>query len=156
MPKSVVREFDPSTLYSLPEGVFFPAELIKCTQEYVEKAKTPFHKWEWTFRITDGEMAGIELNTSTEPEVTDAVDAYFLPLARPLVEALLGRKLDLYEEVDTDDLIMLPCMISARHDEPRERRTGDGYWYNCSLAEIYPYGQAPTSQGRDTYDAPPY
>lgn len=156
MPKATVREG--SDLYPLPEQTVFDAQLLSCTQETVTftyrngpNAGQPgsFDKWEWTFVITTpGEYNNIEIKGSTEPKITDANENDgFLALARVYVEALLGRPIQLGEEIDTDDLLGLPCKLTARHEEPRPRKKGDGYWYNVAVDEVYPAGGAPAAAG---------
>lgn len=141
-------------LYPLPEQTVFDAALLSCTEEHIPftykngpKAGTPgtFAKWEWTFIVTSPqqEFNEIEVKGSTEPRITDATDSDFLPLARPYVEALLGRALQVGEDVDTDDLLGLPCKITVRHEKPRPRKQGDGFWYNVSIDEIFPAAGTP-------------
>jgi len=149
MPRSTVHEDDP---YPLPENIPFPVQLTDCQEDrvnYTKKDGKPgyFDKWNWTFTITDGEYAGTELTLGTEPKVTTATDAAFLPLARPVVEALLGRPLDFGEEVDTDLLIGGKALATAKHLPPRARKQGDGFWFNVEVDEIFPpYGTNVTGQ----------
>lgn len=145
--KSTVKEGD--DLYPLPEGQTFDGQLIKCEQVDVpftykkgDKAGTQgsFQKWEWTLVVMGpSEFESIEVRGSTEPKITDAADSDFLPLARPYVEAFLARPINLGEEIDTDDLIGLWCKFSVRHQEPRARKQGDGFWYNVEVDEVFPY-----------------
>ena len=158
MPKSTVVEDDP---YPIPLDTLVPLELIKCEQVTVtprDTSKRSFAKWEWTFRVYDGEYAGQEIRASSEPKVTNASDAAFLPLARPIVEALLGRSLELGEEVDTDLLIGLKAQGSVKHLEPTPRKNGDGFWFNIELAEIFPAyptnGTAPAQAPADSWGQP--
>lgn len=147
MPKSQVTEFDPNDLYPAPEDVALPVELIGCKQVTVEfKYKQgkragetgSFLKWEWEFRVYDGPYAGVNFRGTTEPKITNATETDFLPPALPIVEALLGRSLQVGEEIDTDDLISLKAQASVKHLEPRARKNGDGFWYNVELNEIFP------------------
>jgi hypothetical protein len=141
MPKASVTEDSP---YPIPADVVLNADLTACEQvaiEYTKKDGSPatFVKWEWTFRVTDGEYAGFEVRGNTEPKVTNATEASgSLSLALPYVEALLGRSIGLGEDVDTDDLIGLPVKLTVRHLEPRPRKNGDGFWFNVEVDEIYP------------------
>lgn len=163
MPRSTVAE---ATLYPLPEQVVFDATLLACEEVSVpfiyksgKHAGEPgeFQKWEWTFLITSDnrEYDGVEAKGSTEPKITDANENDgFLSLARPWVEALKGRELEVGEDVDTDDLLALPCKLTVRHDAPRARKTGDGFWYNVSVDEVFsadstqtPRAPAPAAEG---------
>ena len=63
-----------------------------------------------------------------------------LQLARPWAEALLGREMELGEEVDTDDLIGLQGQGTVKHLEPRAKRDGEGFWFNVELDELFPVG----------------
>jgi hypothetical protein len=171
MPKSTVQEDDP---YPLPENVPFPVELVDCQEDVVNFTKKDgspgsFRKWNWTFNVYDGEFLGTEIKAGTEPKVTTATDAAFLPLARPIVEALLGRPLEFGEDVDTDLLIGAKALATVKHLEPRPRKTGDGFWFNVEVDEIFPpYGNNVTGGGGTvandstgaaapgTYAEPPY
>lgn len=158
MPKSTVEEDSP---YPIPENVLLPLQLQSCeavTVNYTNKKGDPasFHKWEWTFLVGDGEYAGLTIRGNTEPKVTNASEASFQPLARPLVEALLGRSLELGEEVDTDLLVGLKCQGTVKHLEPRARKNGDGFWFNVEVDEVFPaYGDNVTA-GAVAADAPPF
>ena len=156
MPKSTVEQFDPSQLYPIPENVPVPVVLQACEQENVtftyrqgKKAgqEGGFLKWKWTFLVDSGKYAGVQFDGSTEPKVTDSTQQEFLPLARPLVEALLGRPLQIGEEVDTDLLVGLHAVATVRHQDPRPRKNGDGFWYNVELNEIFPATGAYAPQG---------
>lgn len=171
MPKSTVQE--DSGPYPLPKDEVFQAVLTACeavTIPYKIKQgpnagkDSSFSKWEWTFLITGpAEYANVEIKLGTEPKITDASEAAFLPLARPVVEALLGRSLELYEEVDTDMLLGLACQVTAKHLEPRPRKNGDGHWFNVEVDEVFPAhavaqaAQAPAQAPQaPSYDEPPF
>ena len=161
MPKSVVAEDSP---YPIPTDTLVPAELVGCESVVVEYTKKDgsagsFPKWEWTFRVNDGEYAGVEVRGSTEPKVTSASEAAFLPLARPYVEALLARAIQVGEEIDTDDLIGLPCQLTVRHQDPRPRKNGEGFWFNVEVEEVFPYGamtQTPRNTKPDAWSTAPH
>lgn len=180
MPRSTVVEDDP---YPLPKDTLFPVRLISCESVAVPFTKktgadagkaSSFTKWEWVFEVEDGDFVGTQFKASTEPKVTTATESAFLPLARPVVEALLGRPLEMGEDVDTDLLVGGHAMATVRHLEPKARKNGDGFWFNVELDEIFaPYGQNVTGAssqplsgnviqpsgdpwGQPTYDAPPF
>jgi hypothetical protein len=177
MPKSTVG--DAPDLYPLPEGQTFDGQLVKCEEVEVpftyrkgDKAgqKGSFKKWEWTLVVTTGEFMNIEVRGSTEPRITDATDSEFQPLAKPDVEAFLARSIGIGEEIDTDELIGLWCKFSVRHQEPRARKGGDGFWYNVEVDEVFPYhatngaaaaqpaleGTVVGAAGVPAYDEPPF
>ena len=158
MPRATAQEVTEADFYPLPEGPLFTAQLISCVEDPVNftykkgpKAGQPggFMKWKWTFVIVEGEHLGTELTGSSEPKITSAVDADFLPLARPYVEGLLGRPIEIGEEIDTDDLVGLTCQVSVRHLPKRPRKDGDGYWYNVEIAEVF---HPPTGVGEESQD----
>lgn len=166
MPKSQVTEFDPNDLYPAPEDVALPIELVSCKAVTVEFTyrqgkrageKGSFLKWEWEFRVVDGAYAGVNFRGSTEPKITNATETDFLPPALPIVEALLGRSLQVGEEIDTDDLVGLKAQASVRHQKPSPRKNGDGFWYNVELNEIFPAeassanGASPVPAGADPW-----
>lgn len=144
MPKSAVVE---ATNYPIPEGEIVPVFLVSVEEisfPYIVKSgksagqQRTFTKWEWTFKISDGEYAGLEVRANTEPSVTNAdTPGGSLKLARPFVEALLGRELALGEDVDTDDLLGLPGQATISHAEPRAKKDGNGYWFNVEVDELF-------------------
>lgn len=145
MPKSTVQADSP---YPIPEDTLVPVTLVsvqevdvKFTYKQGPKAGTAssFAKWEWNLIVSDGEFANVEIRGSSEPKITNAsVASGILPLALPYVEAFLGRGLELGEEVDTDHLVGLSAQITVKHQEPRPRRDGDGFWFNVEVEEIFP------------------
>lgn len=147
MPKAAVTE---ATNYPIPEGEIVPVFLVSVEEfsaPYTVKtgknagAQRVFEKWEWTFKISDGEYAGLELKGSTEPKVTNGdTPSGSLNLARPFVEALLGRELGLGEPVDTDELLGLPAQATVKHLEPRAKKDGNGYWFNVEVDELFQAG----------------
>ena len=150
MPRATVG--DAPDLYPLPEQTVFDGQLLSCEQinvpfTYKQGPKTgqkgSFDKWEWVFAVTTPGYDDLEVKLSTEPRITDASETDgFLSLARPAVEALLGRPIAVGEEVDTDDLLALPCKFTVRHEPPRARKQGDGFWYNVAVDEVFAAGDA--------------
>jgi hypothetical protein len=65
----------------------------------------------WTFAVDDGSAEGVEM--------TAASSTRFGPKskARLWAEALLGRKLETGEQLDTDQLLPRDCIIVVRRDE---------------------------------------
>lgn len=145
MPKSVVAEESP---YPIPLDTLVPlklesVELVKIdyTVKSGRNAGKPavFVKWEWTFGVTDGEYAGLTIRGNSEPKITSQDEpSGSLHLARPWVEALLGRPIELGEEIDTDDLIGLPAVGTVEHLPPRPKKDGSGNWFNVGVDELFP------------------
>jgi hypothetical protein len=155
MPRSTVT--DAPDLYPLPEQTVFDGQLLSCEQVDVpftykrgDKAgqQGHFSKWEWTFAVTTPGYDDLEVKIGTEPRITDASESDFLPLAKPVVEALLGRAIAVGEEVDTDDLLALPCRFTVRHEPPRARKQGDGFWYNVAVDEVFAAGDTNAASSR--------
>lgn len=143
--------------YPIPEDTLVPVRLdavnyIEVPFVYKKGAKMGqegvIQKWEWEFIAHDGEYAGLSLRGNSEPRITSADESSgFLKLARPWVEALLGRPLELGEEVDTDDLIGLRGQGTAHHVEPRPKKDGEGFWFNVELDELFPSAMGPGTPG---------
>lgn len=145
MPKATAREEDP---YIIPEGVPLNLELQSVeyfSTPYTDKKGNPrtFEKWNWTFQIVGGEYSGLTVKGASEPKVTNLTEPTgSLALAKPWIEALLGREIALGEEVDTDDYIGLTAVGTVKHLEPRAKKEGDGFWYNVELDELFPLNPA--------------
>jgi hypothetical protein len=170
--KSTVIE---ASNYPIPEDTLIPLKLESVTQmeiPFIYKSGTRigqsgmFIKWEWEFAIPESEYAGLTVRGNTEPRFTSNDQASGnLSLARPFAEALLGRPMELGEEVDTDDLIGLPVQGTVRHLDPRPKKDGEGFWFNVEVEELFPAGMGkasnvakedPWQAGTTTYDKPPF
>jgi hypothetical protein len=159
MPKSTVKEEDP---YPIPLDTLVPLRLesvefvsIDYTVKSGPNAGKPgkFNKWEWTFGVYDGEYTGLTVRGNSEPRITSLEERTgSLHLARPWVEALLGRELALGEEIDTDDLIGLAGVGTVEHLPPRPKKDGGGSWFNVALDELFPAG----SMGQAVPSADPW
>lgn len=127
--------------YRLPDNTYFPAVLESVsvrTVSYTSKRdgkEQSFDKWEWEFKITDGDYAGMVAYGETEDRLTTREDNK----VRYWAEALRGVPFELGEGLDTDDLIGLPCTITVEHGEPREKRDG-GMFYPCPVHQVWPEG----------------
>lgn len=145
MPKATKVEEDE---YRLPSDTLFPAVLDRVsirTIEYTLKKdrgtkkageKDSFDKWVWEFRITDGAYKGDTAYGETEDRLTNREDN----LVRQWGETLLGREIELGEEFDTDNVLGLPCQVTVRHEEPRQKKDGTGFFYGCPVDEVFPNG----------------
>lgn len=148
MPKATVRE---ESEYPLPDQTVFPARLDKVTEKTITFTYKPTHaavtsgrakagdegsftKWQWEFAITDGDYAGMTAYGDTPGKLTNRED----DVVRQWSETLLGRELQIGEELDTDLLIGLPCSVTVRHEAPVPRRDGTGNFYPCPVDEVFP------------------
>lgn len=136
--------------YPIPEDTLVPLKLESVTEEHIEfvykqgpKEGTNglFIKWEWTFVCHEGEYAGLNVRGNSEPRFTsEDTPSGNLALARPWAEALLGRVMQLGESIDTDDLIGLSVQATVKHLPPRQKKDGEGFWFNVELDECFPAG----------------
>lgn len=156
MPTSTMRE---DSLYPLPENQLFPAELIAVTVrtiKFVHKKgdkvgmEDSFDLWVWEFRITGGDFEGLKAKGETESELTTLTEARGRSKpVRPWAETLLGRTMEVGEELNTDDLLALPCQITVVHEEPRAKADG-GFFYSCPVDDVLPASR------RSNRDNPPF
>ena len=167
--KSAVTE---GSNYPVPMDTLVPLKLESVTHveipfTYKKGAKMgqagTFVKWEWEFIIPEGEFTGLNVRGNSEPRFTSQDQSSGdLALARPWAEALLGRELELGEEIDTDDLIGLTGQGTVRHLDPRPKKEGDGFWFNVELEELFPASMgnhaaaAKDPWASATTGAPPY
>lgn len=142
MPKAKMKE---ETEYALPEGVPFPAVLSSVTVKTIEyfkkdqygnktSEKASFDKWIWEFKITDGDYAGMRAWGETEDQLTTREDNKVRQWSTTLLNI---EDFEVGQDLDTDTLIGLPCLITVRHDEPRQKRDG-GFFYGCPVDDVFP------------------
>ena len=146
MPKATMKE---EAEYRLPEDTLFPAvldEVAVRTIEYTLKKdrgtkkageKDSFDKWVWKFRITDGPFKDDIAYGESEDRLTNREDN----VVRQWAETLLGREIEIGEEFDTDSILGLPCQVTVKHEEPREKKDG-GMFYGCPVDEVFPVSGA--------------
>jgi hypothetical protein len=70
--------------------------------------KKPWLKW--TFEVYDGSPEGIVMTAASSTALGPKAKA------RPWVEALLGRRLEPGEEIDTDTLAPRDCQVVVKND----------------------------------------
>lgn len=154
MPKATKRE---ASEYRLPAGEYFPAILTAVNEKKIDFTykqgpragqKGVWVKWEWIFEITDGEYQGVPAYGDTDSEITTREDC----IPRQWGETLLGRELEIGEDFDTDLVLQMPCLITVRHDEPRQKRDGTNF-YPCPVDEVFPVAGA--TQQDDPWAAGP-
>lgn len=132
---------------------FSPDEYYPCELESVEEVShdytnkktgkpAVFTKWEWKYKIVDGDHEGLTLYGDTPAEYTNDEN----DKVRAWAETLMGRELDLGEDLDTDLIIGLPCLVSVRNDEARQKKDGT-YFYPCPVDEVLPRTTGPSSGG---------
>lgn len=151
MPKSIMEE---ESLYKLPEDTFFPAELIAVVEKEFpftykkgENAGQPgiFRKWEWEFKITEGEFAGLHAWGETEPKLTNHPDNK----VRQWGEVLRDAPFKIGEGIDTDLLLALTCTITVSHEAVTR---GDGStMYKTPVKDVLPAGLAAEMNGEPPF-----
>ncbi len=146
MPKAQKVE---RTEYKFPDDEYYPCVLDSVTEKEVtffkkDKAtgqktneQDSFLKWVWKFEITGGPFMGDNLYAETSAEYSTREDNKI----RQFAEALLGREQEVGEEIDTDLMVGLPCIVTVRHDEPRPKADGTNF-YPCAVDEVFPKGGA--------------
>lgn len=151
MPKATLTE---ESEYKLPEDTMFPAVLHEVNVKTIKYKKDgkdkSFDKWEWTFKIIEGDFAGLHAYGETEDRLTTHPDNK----VRQWAETLRGMPFEFGEGLDTDDLLGLPCVVTVRHEEPREKKDG-GFFYGCPVQDVFPEGADGGSFGT-AGEAPPY
>ncbi len=142
MPKATLRV---ESEYKYPDDITYPCRLVDVqVKEFPFFKKDPvtgartteqdiFRKWEWTFEVTAGPYLGDTLRGDTEPELTTRDDNRL----RQWAEALLSREIEVGEDFDTDMIVGLPCVVTVRHDPPREKRDGSTF-YPCVVDDVMP------------------
>lgn len=149
MPGATVRE---ESEYRLPNDVIFTGRLdgvkeksIKFTYKDTHAAvkngrkkageEGQIDKWVWQFTIlNEGEFYGKDVELETEPGITMRTD----DMCRLAFQALLGRDVELGEDLHTDQVTGLQCRFDILHEPGRERSDGKGTFYGVSIANIYP------------------
>lgn len=152
--------------YPVPEDTLVPVILGSVQQIEVpftyKKGKRMgqsgvFTKWEWAFTVKEGEYAGLTLQGNSEPRFTsNDQPGGMLSLAKPWAEALLGREMELGEEIDTDDLIGLAAVATVRHLDPRPKKDGQGFWFNIEIDELFPAGMGERSRAATSVAKDPW
>jgi hypothetical protein len=129
--------------WKLPEEFPMPAELSKVEEKsFPYKIKSGpnkgddavFVKWEWEFKIIDGEYAGLRAWGETEPKLTNHPDNK----VRQWAETLRGAEFDMGEGLDTDDLIGLPCVITVAHLKEEKKNAPGEFYYKTPVADVFP------------------
>jgi hypothetical protein len=136
MPKDTMSHEDE---WKLPKDVPLPAELTAVSVReipYVKDGeKKTFTKWEWEFKITEGEYAGLRAWGDTDPRLTNHPDNK----VRQWAETLRGREFEMGEGLDTDDLLGLPCTIVVDNTIHTKKATGEKS-YICPVVDVLPSG----------------
>lgn len=162
MPKARVEE---GSEYFFEEGTF-QARMILCKEEHVDfiyksthKAvlkgtakvgeKSSFDKWNWTWELLEGPQRGQTITVDTDP----GVSLKGTSLARELYTALLGRDVELDEDIDTDKVEGLRAQIVLTHVEPEPRRDGTGFYYNTRVTDAF---SMKPGEDAPSYDDPPF
>jgi hypothetical protein len=142
MPSATLRV---ETEYKYPDDITYPCKLVDViAKEYPffrkdangvrTNEQDTFRKWEWLFEVTAGDYLGETLRGDTEPELTTRDDNKL----RQWAEALLSREMEVGEDFDTDTIIGLPCVVTIKHEPPREKKDGSGFFYPCVVDDVMP------------------
>lgn len=140
MPKGTMEHEDE---WKLPKEVPLPAELVSVKEEsFPYKIKTGpnagddavFTKWQWEFRITDGEYAGLRAWGDTEPKLTN----HQANKVRQWAETLRGAEFEMGEGLDTDDLLGLPCVITVDNTKEEKKGSAGEFYYKTPILDVFP------------------
>jgi hypothetical protein len=140
--------------YKFPDDTYYPCVLEQVEEREVKFQKKDkatglktneqgvFYKWRWKFRIIEGEFAGDLLYGESSSEFSTRDDNKI----RQWSEALLGREMEIGEELDTDSMLLgLPCYITVSHGEPRKKADGE-FFYPCEVDEVLPRATEPSPE----------
>ncbi|GAB3863277.1 hypothetical protein GCM10028801_30520 [Nocardioides maradonensis] len=142
MPRATLAE---EAEFKLPKDEPLPAELSSVEVKHLEGTSTrtgkdySFDKWIWEFKIIDGPYAGLRAWAETEDRLTTHPDNK----VRQYAEALLGAEFEIGQDLDTDDLLGMPCEIVLDHvvEEGKDRN-----YYKCPVAQVWPIGTSLAQQ----------
>ncbi len=148
MPRATMKE---ESAYALPSDTLFDGQLnavkIKTIEFTLKKdrglkkqgEKDSFDIWEWEFEVTAGAYKGTRCWGTTESELNNLEEPRSRSkLVRPWAETLLGRQIAIGEDFDTDQICGLPCKFTVTNEEPVERKDGNGFYYGCSVEDVFP------------------
>lgn len=137
MPKSTMAE---EAEFKLPKEVALPAVLNAVEEKEIpytdKKTGKPavFRKWQWEFEVTDGPYMGLRAWADTENRLTNHPDNK----VRLFAEALFSAEFEIGQDLDTDDLLGLPCEIVV-DNVVHEKKNGD-LSYLCPVVQVWPAG----------------
>lgn len=135
MPRAVVEEFDESDLP--PEDTLFVGVLYSVKE--VERAwddkftgeRVRRQKWDWTFKITQGEHAGRTVKGDTFATLRTGSQPY------EWITALNGgQEPGVGEDIDTDHYCGNTCQFEVKHRPYKNRQQEDRI--AVEIARVYP------------------
>lgn len=146
MVKAVAEEGKP---YFFDEGVFL-AQLVSVEERRVTYRLRAHHaavkngkgnvgdeaffdQWRWTWELLQGAQAGSRIDVDTDPKIVLEGDS----LARDQYEALIGRALELGEQIDTDVVLGAKARLRIVHRDPVARHDGTTGYYT-DVTEVLP------------------
>jgi hypothetical protein len=106
-----------------------------------------FEVWEWPFQVVEPGFEGLEVSGNTDPRITMAEG----DKARQWYETILDTKIALGDDIDTDLVNGLPCIITVKHREPRSYNGRT--FYECEIEDVFPVGAREFIADKD---APPF
>jgi hypothetical protein len=107
-----VYEATESDFELIPEGAVVPCKVIEIELKQLDFGP----RLNWKFEITDGEHQGFKINDGTSPKFSVDPPSKLYEWAC----MLLGRTFEVGDNLDTDDLIGLPCRVEVGHKPDRE------------------------------------
>lgn len=93
-----------------------------------------FTKWTWIFEITEGQFEGERAYIDTRPEFSTHPDNK----VRQFAEVLLGREFGVGEDLDTDDLLGLPCIFTVLNFKEPKKDNPAEFYYRCPVDQLFP------------------
>lgn len=96
----------------IPEGTILAARVTAI----ILKSFPDYNRLNWTVEITEGEHKGMSIYGSTSEKFSADPPSYFYKWACELLE----RTIAVGEQINTDDLIGLPCRIEIGHQADRD------------------------------------
>lgn len=143
MPKSTLSE---EAEFKLPKDEPLVCQLNKVEVKTINYKKNgedrSFDRWIWEFEVIDGPYAGLRAWAETEDRLTTHPDNK----VRQFAEALIGAEFEIGQDLDTDDLLGLPCEVVVDNivEEGKERN-----YYKCPVAQVWPLGTAVAQQSAE-------
>ena len=135
MPTSTMEHEDE---YKLPKDTYLPATLIAVTEKsypYTRDGEEQvFTKWVWEFSITEGIYGGLRAWGETEPRLTNREGNK----VRAWAETLLGTTFELGQGLNTDDLLMLPCVVVVDHVKEAKKGSANEFYFKTPVIDVLP------------------
>ncbi len=90
-----------------------PVPSGKYTATFISYSIDQLPPWiNFVFKINNGEHKNKKVGYSVKPKLTVTLEDNLVPTLFSITSALLGRKVELKEFIDLDDLLGLSCIVS--------------------------------------------